>query len=104
MPISINLSDILYVLTARERRAVVSALRDDNPRRVENIISTDEDVRVQMFHHHFPVLESNDVVAWNADDEVIARGPAYADVEAVLSSIEDGGDVSDRPAITATGD
>lgn len=86
-----NLSDILYLLSNADRRALLAAFADDvrtNGTDVDLEAATvAADLSASMVHHaHLPALEDAGVIG-RGDGGRLTTGPHFGAVEAVLRSI-----------------
>ncbi|MFD1562424.1 hypothetical protein ACFR99_02420 [Haloarchaeobius amylolyticus] len=87
---------VFAVLSAEPRRRIVDELIDvpagesiPLPEAVadRSASSAADRVRVQLCHHHLPLLEAEGVVHWESDPLRAYRGPDFEQVSVVLESL-----------------
>lgn len=84
-------------LAAADRRRVLSLLanrrEDDPPLRVPDDLATgrqaSEATATRLHHVHLPKLASMDYVEWDPDSGAVRRGPAFEELEPVLSVLNE---------------
>lgn len=49
-------------------------------------------LRTELYHTHLPLLADNDYIEWTREPFVATRGPAFAEITAILQTVFDSGD------------
>lgn len=84
------LNDQLEAMGRFERRRLLLRLATADPRDEPRIDfsdvehNTDLDPLVTMRHLHLPVLEERGFIRWNRENQWVARGPRFDELEPVL--------------------
>jgi len=87
---------VFAVLSAEPRRQIVNELIDVPAGKSiplpEAVSDTDtssaaDRLRLQLCHHHLPLLEAEGVVQWQSDPLRAYRGPDFEEVSVVLESL-----------------
>lgn len=105
----LTLTEVLDALTHEERRRIIRALREEHPLRVDSLCAygverkRDDGEVVAAHHIHLPKLVDYDIIAWNDNDEVVARGPNFEQADDTLAAVEEDEPVHGR-YVAATGD
>jgi hypothetical protein len=90
---SISFDVVADVLAASERRKLLVALTEHNP---QNELAVADDATgdaherlVMMRHVHLPKLAEHDLVDWDERSHEVTRGPAFDEIEPVLTLLTD---------------
>ena len=78
----------IHALSDGSRQEILITLRDQ--KRIHPFSGDgDKPDRAIQFHHvHLPLLEENDLVAWNQDTGIMRRGDGFEAVEPILAALE----------------
>ena len=92
-----DLNEVFEALAAAPRRRLLASLLEADPGEEVHLpaaattseTSVDpEKLRVELYHHHLPMLAEAGFVDWESDPLVAARGPDFPAVAAVLEALE----------------
>ncbi|MFO7925497.1 MAG: hypothetical protein ACQET5_08455 [Halobacteriota archaeon] len=87
-----NFDGIMRALSDGSRRQILIALRDEEQIHPFSIDRDEGDRAIRLHHIHLPLLEENDLVAWNRDTGTVRRGNDFAAAEPILTALEARGD------------
>lgn len=79
---------VMRALSDGRRRRILIALRDEEHVRPFSGDGDERDRAIQLHHVHLPLLEENDLVAWNRDTGTVRRGDDFEAVEPVHTALE----------------
>lgn len=87
-----SLDAMLDSLSNTQRRRILLAVSDHNPRDVDDItpdsIATDDEdlkqFKTELRHTHLPKLAENGYIEWNPDTQTIQRGPNFDEIAPLL--------------------
>ncbi len=86
--------DVFGVLDAEPRRQIVASLLDSGGSvpLPESAINPDappdpEQLRMELYHKHLPVLAEHGFIEWEEDPLVAERGPRFEEVAAVFEAL-----------------
>jgi len=92
-----SLSEKFDVLSHPERRRLLVALDDHNPRDenefVANSVAGDGDnlelLQLEMYHQHLPKLEEAGFIDYDRDSDAIMCGPRFEEIEPLIKLMND---------------
>lgn len=99
-----NWDRVFRALAAEPRRQVIGSLVDTpadqavilpESAKSDHISSSLEDLQVELYHSHLPLLAELEFVDWDTDPLVAVRGPKFAEVAAVFQAVHSS--ISDIP-------
>jgi len=102
--VSDNWDRVFRALAAEPRRQVIGSLVDTpadqavilpESAKSDHISSSLEDLQVELYHSHLPLLAELEFVDWDTDPLVAVRGPKFAEVAAVFQAVHSS--ISDIP-------
>lgn len=79
----------LAVVASAERRQILTALREKNPRQISEFAHVEssqltDDTRLRLHHVHLPKLEAHGFITWDPDSQTLTRGPQFDEIEPLL--------------------
>lgn len=89
------MDEVFDALANRHRRRVLLRLLERNPQpelvddAPFDVGRTDGEDRVELVHVHLPKLESMGFIAWDRDDHLIVKGPAFEEIRPLLELVEE---------------
>lgn len=89
------LDEQFAVLADAERRRLLGALLKENPRSdiLKKTDESDDDEtvrrRVAVRHNHLPRLEDHGLVEWDQQNEIVAKGPEFEQIEPFLLVLDE---------------
>lgn len=83
-----DLDGVMHALSDERRRRILLALRKEEQVRPFSGDEAEEDGAVQLHHVHLPVLEQNDLVAWNQETGTVKRGDDFEAADSILTALE----------------
>lgn len=93
------LDEIMAVLADEHRRQLLTALMEHNPQAAvqipEGVQVGDnqlEELQIEMYHNHLPRLEDAGFIEWNQEQDVVAKGPEFDQIEPVMGLFEENAD------------
>jgi hypothetical protein len=92
-----SFDDVCHALADRQRRALLFALRDRNPRPAEPVggptrgaaDGDDRELEIKLYHVHLPKLHDDGFVEWDREAEEVRRGARFAEIEPLLDLLDD---------------
>lgn len=85
-----DLDGVMRALSDGSRRRILIALLDEDRTRPFPDDEDDGDRAIRLHHVHLPLLEQNDLVAWDREAGTVRRGDDFEAVEPVLTALESG--------------
>lgn len=79
---------VMRALSDGSRRQILIALRDEQYIHPFSVDGDERDRAIQLHHVHLPLLEKNDLVAWNRDTGTVRRGDDFEAVEPIFTALE----------------
>lgn len=83
-----DFDQVMRALSDGSRRRILIALRDEEPLQPFSGDRDEGDRAIQLHHVHLPLLEENDLVAWDQDTGTVKRGDEFEIVEPILTALE----------------
>ncbi|MCY4732792.1 hypothetical protein KY092_19845 [Natronomonas gomsonensis] len=88
-----DLDGVMHALSDERRRQILIALRKEEQVHPFSGGEAEEDGAIQLHHVHLPLLEKNDLVAWNQETGTVKRGSDFEAAESILTALEARSDV-----------
>ena len=87
------LDHLLTTLGNVHRRRILTRLAEDEPITLDEVVRpADPDeastLGLVLFHIHLPRLDDLDLIEWDADADLIRRGPRFAEVEPLVELLQ----------------
>ena len=88
------LSDQLSILAEANRRRLLIALADRNPRSIDSDgyvggpDMSDPNVATAMYHVHLPKLEAAGFIDWDREENVVTRGPKFEEIRPLVDLLD----------------
>lgn len=92
-----GVDELFAALSSPYRRQLLVALlehnpQDDDDRDPLNIVADDvepEVLEIELLHKHLPKLEEMAFVTWNREADEISKGPRWAEIEPLVTLVDD---------------
>ena len=94
--VSKNWNTVFKSLSTEPRRQLIVSLLDAAPDQsvplpesaaMSNLPVDAEELRVELYHTHLPMLAENDFITWETDPLVASRGPRFDELAVVFNAI-----------------
>lgn len=88
---------IFSTLRAEPRRQLIHSLRTVGPKQSiplpqsaarPSADAVDESLKLDLIHHHLPLLEANEFITWEQTPFQATQGPRFDEISFVIESIE----------------
>lgn len=90
-----TLDSVLFVISNPDHRQIFTALADENPLFVHELIQSDGVTQRQKLNFNnrvLPRLDDLGFITWNRELDMIEKGPRFGDVQTVFHVLEENSD------------
>ncbi|MGM0718187.1 MAG: DUF7344 domain-containing protein [Halobacteriota archaeon] len=91
-----RLNDVYQAFTRSERRQLLAALANAKQGITLEPSEMTEGRWIELYHVHLPKLEDAELIEWNTENNVIAKGPRFEGVQPLFTVMYDNVDRPDE--------